>query len=329
MLPIPIDNDANINKPEQPKKKPGRPPKAKPLILTEIKGIIDAPVTEGDKVNLTYNNPMMFKKLFRLFKMFSMSEVSFQFNRDSIQLNNTDHLCASRSYTYINGNKMNAYYCKDPIVVHVKRIDIENILKIMNKDNYEITILVNEEYRSRIYIIIKDSQYKTQTFHAVPTIYKGDNIINNDVEDDDSDYPIKFTVSSKYLKTRVNHIFTQSKIFTIEQNGQMGLLQFTHPQNISNRIPGEIFTDPNEIGLKSMIGPNDIFSINIIINYIRPFTNSIIGENVHIAAHSSKRIAFTTYMDEKNNAGNIEWTCRVKIFTKIQSYDDTMMRTIK
>jgi hypothetical protein len=298
------------------KKKPGRPKKK--VITTHIDayGIVEKPANEDDVVEMVYCNPTMFKKLLQLYKHFEVSEVELSFTTTELKITTKDHLGKSTIYTTISGKYMNLYYCKFPIKICVKRDNLDRVLGTLGKNHYKITLVLREDYRSIMYIIVKDLEYNNENSYELDVVVSQPLIANNQI-DDDSMYPIKFKLATKHFKTLINNVKKLSPIITLQKVGDEPI-RFTYSKSQKVNWVG-IYNDKEKIDLKSNLGPDDIFSVSLSIDYIRPFSNSNIGDEVYISAHQNNKMAFTTFLDKKEDG----YVACIKIYTEIKDQSRT------
>ena len=295
------------------KKKPGRPKKKVVSMPVDVYGIVDKPVNADDVIELVYCNPTLFKKIFALQKAFAVSEIEMIFDPTGLKIITTDHLKKSTIYASIDGRCMNLYYCKGTIRICVKRDSIEKVLSCLTKNHYKITFLLKENYRSTLYLIVKESEYNSDTSYEIDV---GHNPQNAPIAaaDDDTNYPIKFKLSSKYFKTTIGNIRKLSTTFTIQKTGNDPLqLTYDKAQGVNF---GNVYSDTEKINLVCTLTPDDVFSVSVCIDYIKPFSNSTIGDDVYIAADKRDRMSFATQLDKKDNG----WAATVKIYTDINNY---------
>lgn len=297
------------------KKKPGRPKKKITTVPIEVHGIVEKPVNEEDVVELVYCNPTMFKKLLQLYKQFEVSEVEMNFDKVGLKIVTKDHLGKSTIYTTIDGRCMNLYYCKLPIRICVRRDNLERVLGTLGKNNYKITFILKDNYRSNMYMIIKDLEYNREDSYEIDVGFKPEDNARDLAGDDDTNYPIKFKLSSKHFKTLINNVKKLSPVITLQKVGDEPV-QFTFAKVQKINWIG-VYSDPEKISLKSSITGDDIFSVSIIIDHIKPFSNSNIGDDVYIAAHQTEKMSFMTLLDKKEDIG---WACAIKVFTSIKGY---------
>lgn len=310
-----VANDPAQPPKQEPKKKPGRPPKKRPeLVQAEVLGVAERPVNPDDLMEMVYCSPMIFKKILTLYKGYEVSEVEMTFEAGGVRWKAKDHLNKSSIHTTMDGRLMNYYYCRETIRICVKREYLEKILGNLDKNQYKVTFLLKENYRSTLYIIVKDCQYDKDKSYEVEVIYKAGDPVD-EPKDDDTDYPIKFAFDSKHFKSEINQVRKMSQLLTIQKIGNEPL-QFTFDEAKKLNYNGR-YNNPDKIKLRSTVAPDDVFTVSIVIDYIKPFSNSCIGDDVFIAADKKEKMSFMTYLDKKNENSYV--VC-IKIFTEIKDY---------
>jgi hypothetical protein len=303
------------NMPKMPARKPGRPPKKRPEIaIADVVGIANAPANAEDLVELAYCNPTAFKKLLSLYKSYGAADICMIFDKDVVKIKTKDHLGKSAIWAKIHCKLLNFYYCKDKIKISIKREYLEKILGSMSKNQYKMMFMLKENYRSKLYIIVKDCQYDKDNTYEVEVSYKPEDQDDDELQENDADYPIKFRVDSKHFKEEINKIKRMSPVLTIQKIGTEPLqFTFDEAKKLNYRGP---YNDPEKIKLVSKLEPNDIFNVSVVIDYIKPFSNSSIGDDVYISADKKNKLSLSTFLDKKINEHVIE----VKIFTEIREY---------
>ncbi len=296
------------------KKKPGRPRKKVLTTPIEVCGIVHEPADKGDIMELVYSNPSLFKKLLQLYKQFDAGEIELSFTHVGLTIQCRDHLGKSNICTTIDGRCMNLYYCKMPVRIYVTHGDLERILGVINKNHSKITFILREDYRSVMYINIRDIEYSSDESYDIDVVFKQTDESAQVGIDDDTDYPVKFKVTSKHLKNKINNIRKFSQFLIIQKAGN-GPVQLTFDK--AQRVNfTSAYNDPDKIELKSTIADDDVFSVSVNIDYIRPFSSSNIGDDVYISADKTRKISFMTHLDKKDTG----YACCVKIYTEIKDY---------
>jgi hypothetical protein len=300
---------------EEPKKRPGRPKKARPEIIpADVMGVAPKPVNEENIVEMVYCNPLIFKKILALKKAYNVSEIEIHFGIREVIFSSKDHSKASNIYVIISGELLNYYYCKEPITVHIKCEYLEKILGILDKNQYKVTFFLRENYRSTLYILVQDCEYDKNNNYEVDVGYKPEGI--REVRQSDEQYPIKFVLDSKHFKVEINKLKKLAKSMTIQKAGG-DHLQISDGNAKKIQYNG-VYNNPEKIRLKSTIDDDDIFSVSINIDNIQPFSNSCIGNDVHIAADKQEKMSFTAYLDPH---GADKYAVTVKVFSPVIKYN--------
>ncbi len=306
--------DAAVEQPA-PKKRPGRPRKVTINTPSEFRGVITEPYDKTNLVELVYWNPRMFKKIYTIHKNYAVNEVKIIFEADRAMFVARDHLGKSRIVASIIGNNLNSYYCKEPISIWVKRNPLGEIFNTLDKNHCKITFALKDDFRSRFYIYIHDLEYDSIDNYTVEVICKpGDDDILAGC-DPTINYPLKFKLGSKYFKRRVSDISKSSKTLTIQKNGE-GPLQLTFEKEKGKQIEyNGVYVNSGKISLNSSIPNDDILSVSVIVNYIKPFSNSNVGDEVELAIDRKEKLCLTTWLDKSSGGYAVE----IKVFTEIKA----------
>lgn len=309
--------------PKKPARRPpGRPPKQKiGDIQFKTKGIVYKPLEEDNVFEMAYENPRMFKQLCVMLKHFNVSELTWRFEKDRIEIATKDYLNKSTIFITIYGNMLIRYYCKEPRTICVKRESLEGVLKTIAKNHSQISfVLKGGDQRSILYVVLHDSETEADFNYEIELIQKQETAI---LEKKNDEYPLCFTLASKHFKKLVNDISMASQVFSIEKRGDKPLeISF----NVLKKINlAAVYRNPSLIKLKSRLEPDDIFSVSVDISYIKPFSNSGIGNDVVIAADKFLPISFTTDVDIKTYQGENDTlvkgpVCIIKVFTDVKDH---------
>lgn len=274
-------------------RKPGRPPKKKE-IPADVHGIITTPSFEANYVEMVTCNPTIFKKILALHKAYAAPEIEFCFGHKEVVLRARDHHNRSTLYTTFDCNLLNIYYCREPISVVIKREYLDHIIGPPDKTNHKITFILRENWRSVIYIIVKDMIYEKENRYEIDVIRQAE---QPSVIDDDSEYPLQFTFDSRHFKSEITKLSQLSKLLTIEKVDG-GALTFIGDNSTKPKYHG-VYESKDKIALVDKLPARHVFRVSVAINYIKPMATATIGERITIAVDTSKRISMTTMLDQK------------------------------
>lgn len=292
-----------------PRKRPGRPRKVVQKTDLELNGIVPKPEDESHVVELVYSNPALFKKITQMCKLHETGEITMRFTSETMTISARDHVGKSDIKFTIYGKCMNLYYCREPVSVCVRLANLQTAMTMLGKNTKSITIILGHDYRSNIHLSLHDPTYDGIARFTIDTVRVTADQEPMDLSDDD--YPLRFTVSLAHLKSLIGVTTAVTQTINIQHIGG-GSLQMS-----INKQQGMDFSysynSDSKIRLKSTIDPDDIFSVGVSIQYIRPFANSNVGEEVEIAVDKQKKISFTSHIDETSRGC---YACCVKVFTE-------------
>lgn len=307
-----MENITNETKKVKSNRKPGRPPIFQKKEIIERKGIVETPNFDTNVMELIYDVPIIFKKIFNLFKLMDVKEIKINFTDVAVNIITTDHLEKNINHLTINCAKLIHYYCAYPITVTLDAKNIEKVIQKLDKTYHTITMISKEvSYRSEILIIFKNTDIDMEEYHIVNLI-ETEHIeaINYNIVDYEN-YPIQFQLSSKLFKKIITDISSFSNTFTIEKIKGIAL-QFSCMTPTKTIKIRHIYKNENKIKLKSKIADDDIFSVSTKIDYIKALSNSLIGENIEFFIDKENDMVFRINID--NSAFNLT------IYTKIIKY---------
>lgn len=311
--------------PEQQKKpvrKPGRPPKKK---LTDIQiqtfGIVKEPKSPDHVMELVYENPTLFKKLFALYKKYGISEVTWDFYADRIEhvARDFDKKCIIKTEFY--ADMLVRYYCKEPKFSRtIKRDNLDKVFKSMDKSYPNVSFISREEdSRSKMYIVVTNQEVDAQFTYDPDLIKEPDP--QNIIVPSDENYPIKFELPSSHFKKLISDINASgSEVFTLKKEG-LDPISFTYEAAKKLNLAAS-YNNSEKIALKCTLDADDIFAISVPIKHIRPFSDSNIGDTVHIAADKYGDFSVWSYIDKKkislpNSEIRESYVCKVSLFAAI------------
>jgi hypothetical protein len=296
------------------KKKPGRPKKRAQAVQAHVLGVIHTPSCEEDIVEMVYYNPLIFRKIFQLFKAYEVSEIDVIFDREFMYFVSEDHLKKSVICVTFVAKYLNQYFCKSPVKIRMKRDGLE-VLANLNKDHFRISFALRENFRSILYV--HSSEYTS----GLNNIYEI-NVISGQAIDtykaaSDTTYPIKFKLPIGSFKAILANTRKYSEILSFQKcgNGPMQLI-------IKNTKKGMNWSgvyDDSEKMECTTLNADDIFNVSVVIDYMKPFGTTNIDDEVFIALDKSEPLSLTCCADKRGTGNALtDYTLFVKVFTEIQ-----------
>lgn len=276
------------------KKKPGRPrkkPLKKPL---KRNGINTSPLNTDNCIEMIYDMPSVFKRIFTLFKSMAVKEICLEFKEKTIDILTTDHLKKSHIKVIINCEKINHYYCKEPIKSYLNPKNMEKIIQVLDKNYMSIAFVLNTITNRSILNIIFKNEIKIDEYREIDLIQSSNNVF--DISFNTDNYPIKFDLPGKYFKKFINDISSFSDTLTINKIGSTPLT-FSYTSKDKTVKSKHIVQSPESIKLISLVSDDDIFSSSVQIDYIKPLSSSLLSDYVSIAADTHKNMIFKVGVD--------------------------------
>jgi len=295
-----------------PKKGPGRPrktPKKEPLLRL---GISESPKNEENSVELEYDNPIIFKKLFSMLKLYSTKGVRFNFYPKYAEIIATDHEKKNIIKIIIHGSKLNHYYCEEFISETITRISIDKIFQKIDKSYDLISFVCKKRYKNdKIFIGLNHYNMKVDEEHILEVTKDNSSNDNMDEMFDTSECPIKLKIQAKYFKKIINDASAISNTIKFVKVGTYPLTIEYDDRNHSKIRSKVIFTDDKIIHLESTIKEEDIFYVSVKTDYIRPFSNPQIGEYISISIHKTVNLIFSTEIDTESEHSTGVFTLQI------------------
>lgn len=288
------------------KKKPGRP-RLKPVRDAIPKnGIAKEPNKSTNAMELIYDNPDAFKKIFNMFKAMMVDTVTFTFQPDKAIIRARDHYGKSDISVVINGNRMNHYYCDETFSIKLNANTVGKIIRIIDNKYITITLITKKAERHKSLHIVYKNDIKIDEYREINLIDTGalepcDNLKENT-------HQVKFTLPSKFFKKMIGDISGFTDYLVFEKAGE-GPLTYRY-DNVTMKCK-HVVKDPKMISFESTMGPEDIFGATIVLDYIKALSGSLISKHITIFA-SSKCLIFQSIInptDAKSKApttGDIE-----------------------
>lgn len=318
------------------RKRPGRPRKKISKDIIKKEGIVDAPseTAEDERMQIVmemvYGNPELFKKIFTELKNLSVENLRLQFHSEGISILTKDHLEKSELLGEIIGSRLNRYYCEAPFEIAVDQTHLLQILQTLKKDHSKITFIsTRNTQRSRLRIILhnatlnEDSAYNVE----VKTVPEYDGTIREDLLYE-PEYPLSFELDSKYFKAKVADWDRLGEVIKIEKLGdEDSPLVINHVFGDKKGDHETVFKDPKKINLVTDIAEGDLFAVSVLLQNLKPISNSTVADKIKISAHENHRLIFTSLLDQQIDESTnrpVEGTevCIIKILTEIVSFVD-------
>lgn len=297
------------------KPKPGRPKKRILDTGNVILGVKSEPTNPNHAMELVYNDPKMFKKIFSMYKGYFVDDILIMFKKDTFHMYAKDHTKKTIIKIVIDCTKINEYYCKIPFNIHIKREYLEKIFSTIEKTHNKILFVSNEDsIYSTLEIHIVNNELAVHDTYMIDLSMRcktDENLYTCEcMNNDKNDYLISFTIKAKAFKKFISDTSSHGKILTIEKLGDNNLkfkMCFNNKINFVRTVVNE-----STYNINSSLDDNDYFNINLELEYIKPFSAMNICDTVNVFIDKNKKAVFENIIGDN--------LCVVSIYNDIINY---------
>ncbi len=277
----------------------GRPKMVKPSPQpVQRNGIVAEPIVSAHVLELVYDEPMNIKKIFNLFKLVDMRDIRIEFKLSGVRISGSGHLKHNFIELTIDSNKMTQYYCKHNIIMIIDQRNLEKIVQKIDKSYNSIYFIAKQDsFMKELNIVLHDQKQGIKEYHTISLLESSNN------SDDDivssvvyEDYPLSFTLPSKYFKKIISNISKFSQDFTIERRPGVSL-SFPYDSNSKTIEVTHVFTNPDIFKVNTKLDMQDFLSTTVRIEYIQSLANALLSDFVDIYVDKENMMIFKTNVD--------------------------------
>lgn len=290
------DYDSDGEKKPAIKKGPGRPRKNPKKEPGKRNGISLHPQDADNYIEVLYDCPIIFKKIFQFFKALAATHIQILFRPTDIIFYAIDHHKASKIRIRVIAAKLNHYYCRNVLDVGISAKDVELILNKIDKTYSNIVIMSHVNATQRSLIINLHNDMKIEESHTCDLIGQYDKI-ENEAAFSEAHYAIKFEFPSKNFRKMITEIKAMSDQLSIIQDDARSPLSFeylTANKKIQSR---HIVKEKDRIKLISQVN-DDGFRVDIVVDHINPISKAQISENIKLCVDENKPLMTISYVDD-------------------------------
>jgi hypothetical protein len=278
----------------------GRPKMIKPPPQPiQRSGIITEPVVTSHVLELVYDEPMNIKKIFNLFKLVDMRDIRMEFKLTGVRISGSGHLKHNFIELDIDSNKMTQYYCRHNIIMIIDQRNLEKIVQKIDKSYNSILFIAKQDsYMKELNIVLHDQKQGIKEYHTISLLESSssadDNIVSSLTY---LEYPLSFTLPSRYFKKVISDISKFSQDFTIERRPGAPL-SFPYDSNSKTIEVLHTFTNPDMFLVRSTLDENDFLSTTVRIEYIQSLANALLSTHVQVYVDRENMTIFKTTLDD-------------------------------
>jgi len=262
-------------------------------------GIVTEPNVSAHVLELVYDEPMNIKKIFNLFKLVDMRDIRMEFKLSGVRISGSGHLKHNLIELAIDSNKMTQYYCKHNIIMIIDQRNLEKIVQKIDRSYSSIYFIAKQDsFMRELNIVLYDQKQSIKEYHTISLLESSNNLDDNIVSSIAYDnYPLSFTLPSKYFKKVISNISKFSQDFTIERR-QGVPLSFPYDSNSKTIDVTHVFTNPDIVKVNTTLDTQDFLSTTVRIEYIQSLANALLSDFVDIYVDRENMMIFKTSLDD-------------------------------
>jgi hypothetical protein len=289
----------NEGEEKEPRKRPGRPRKKPTRERGHHNGIMAQPTNPAYVVEMTYDDPLLLKRMFALMKSMEASEIRMEFTPGSVSIYSSDHLVRNHCLVKFDATQLTYYYCAADTSVNLPLSNIEKAILMLDKPHTSVSFIVKAATRNSIITTVFTNANGISEFKDFETVEITGPPAAAAVSYEFADYPVQMSMPSKTLKKLVNDIGAFSGEFKVEHiGGQSLVFPFKSGKGVSGRnvIPLERAKAEYQF-VTTLTKPSEMCVSGVNIDYVRPISSAIIAEEIRIAVHSTQNMILSAKVD--------------------------------
>jgi hypothetical protein len=295
---------SNIKVPIIEKKKPGRPPNK----LNEGKkirlGIQNESLNPYMCFDMSYDCLEILKKVLNMYLTMSRKPMYWKIRKDKLTMLSKGKLDQNTLRIKFDGKKMHRYFAEQDIDIGISHPNVGVIHRKINSQYYnglDMFIIdpsmTHEITTSSVKFKLKAPNYGSEDNVTLTCAVTYDRINDENFEQDD--YLISFKVNSNFLKKKLNDADdAKATKIQIIQAGQNSPLTWVYEEKDVN-VKSEDPLDSKMISLDSRISEDEIFSVDIPVQFWIPIAKSILkATDVNIYLSRNKPVLLSMNFDD-------------------------------
>lgn len=277
--------------------KPGRPPKNKIIVKNENENITQTPYDDKNHMEFVFDNPLVFKKIFSLFKNYNSKFTVMEFLKDRVLIKTTDRNAKTIILITIDMTKCIHYYLKSDISIEFDTKSFHTITDTIHKTYNNISINLETKNLNKFMLV---KFFDTEINSDIITQFNCKNNefkfpYSNDIFNT-TDYNLSFVLNCNYFKKTIANLANITTDFVLRQIKNQPLLIVVESAS-ENKTKSQIILSSDSIAI-TYNGPN-LFTTSCKIGYISPLVQGLMGDSIKIYGHTHKNLIFEVAI-EKN-----------------------------
>lgn len=283
------------------KRRVGRPRSVKPdPPAATRRGIVAEPVVEEHALEMVYDIPVNLKKIFTLFKLMDTRDVKMEFRLSCVRISGAGHLKHNFIDLTIDSSRLSQYFCRHNIIMVIDQKNLEKVIQKIDKSYSSIHFIAKQDsYMKELFVVLNDDAQGVKEYHTISLLE------SSNASDDTGvsslpyiNYPLSFTLPSKYFKKVISDISKFSKDFTIERSAGVPL-SFPYDSNSKTIDVNHVFTNADIFKISSTLSENEFLSTSVRIEYIQSLATALLSDYINVFVDKENMMVFKTTVDDE------------------------------
>lgn len=240
---------------------------------------------------------MIYKNVLNLFKAAAAAEIMFVFDLAEVRIIGCDHKGKTLFLVTFDCTNVVHYYCAEKTVATINAAHIIKINEGIGKNNTTVSIILKKIAVRNTIIFVFQNEMKIDTFREISLMSPS---VDHQCQLSDfefKDHEVSWEWPSGYFKETISDIMRFTNTFTAQKNGAAGKFMFPYRSDDGNIVSQNIIKDPELSKLVENITNKDIFSVSVLIEYIKPISMATLSKSIRIYADRNKKMVFIADLD--------------------------------
>jgi hypothetical protein len=278
------------------KRRPGRPRKKELKEPQKKHGLLVDPTDDKNLVEMMYDKPTNFKKICSYWKSLNAENIKFVFTSTQLIMHACSYKKTTNASITCDGSKINQYHCSKDITIEVNFANLELVLSKLDRSFESISFIIQKKTQNKTLHIILQTDVNISEYFELDLII--DTAKGTFTFDDRVPYALEFCLLGKYFKKMISDTDQFDKQWTIEKFGTANL-QFKYCSSNAQVKATVVPKSSKDIALKSTIKPDEIFSVSVYIDAVKPTSSSQLADVILIRAAKDRPLWIRAELDDK------------------------------
>jgi hypothetical protein len=299
----------NINENDEERKRPPGRPRITPIPdPIPIRGIVNEPIDKKNIIEMKYSQLQNLKKISAYFKSLNAEKVQMVFTEEGLEFYTENYLETNTVNVTLYGHKMNSYYCGRRVEITASRSNLELIFGKLDKKYESILFTIEDSNRITNLYISLNSVYKIPEHFKVELLLNDDSVNNTQLFENIDNPTIEMKLTGGFFKKVIQDVKggfkKEIKISKCGTDNNVYIESISENKQVTVEYP-----IPNDLILVSNVQENEIFSVSLHINSIKPTSTNTLAEYVYLRLWVDR----PAYIYATTKSGDVRFNVKIAI----------------